>query len=120
MVGSARLLRARRASHRAEGAGHAVDDRDAVQQRARGDRAQHEILHGRLGGDPDSRSNATIAYSDSDSSSTPRYTVSRLPGRDHHHDAEQRDQAEDEVLALEEPAPLQVLARIQERDATVP
>src|SRR3990170_2338631 len=28
---------------------------------------------------PESRSNATIAYSDSDNSSTPRYTVSRLP-----------------------------------------
>ena len=28
---------------------------------------------------PESRSNATIAYSESDSSSTPRYTVSRLP-----------------------------------------
>ena len=65
---------------------------------------------------PESRSNATIAYSDSDSSSTPRYTVSRLSGRDHHHHAEQREQPEHEVLAPAGAALLQVLARVQERD----
>ena len=49
---------------------------------------------------PDSRSNATIAYSDSASSSTPRYTVSRLFADTITMMPSSANSAEHEVLAL--------------------
>ena len=56
----------------------AVDHRHAVQQAAGGDRAKTKYLHRGLRDPPESRLNATIAYSDNASSSTPRYSVTRL------------------------------------------
>ena len=57
-----------------------------------------------FGGEPESRSNATIAYSDSDSNSRPRYTVSRLPAETITIMPSSANSTEHEELALEQAA----------------
>ena len=65
----------------------------------------------------ESRLNATSVYCDSASTSSPRYKRQHAVRGDHDHDPEQAEQAENEELAFQEAVVLQVLARIEERDA---
>jgi hypothetical protein len=82
-------------------AGYPVHDREAVQQRARGDCAEHEVLHCRLGRDAgvaiecDHRVQRERQQLDAE---IHRQQAAR---RNHHHHAEQRDETENEILALE-------------------
>ena len=95
---------------------HAVDHRHAIEQRAGGDGAQHEVLHGRFGGDAGvaiERDHGVDGEREQLDADVHREQAVR--GRQHEH-AEQRGEREHEVLAAQQPAPVQVRARIQQRE----
>ena len=93
-----------------ERAGRAVDHRHPVEEHARGQRAEHEVLHRRLG-----RRASTCVHR--------HHRVERqrlqlesevereeVVGRDHHQHAEQREQRQHEGLAAEQAARFEVVA----------
>ena len=98
-----------------ERAGQSVDHRHAVEQRARGDGSQHEVLHGRLGRD------AGVAIEGHHRVHRQRQQLhaqvhrEQAVGRDQHEDAEQRRERQHVVLAAQDVACLQVGARVQQR-----
>jgi hypothetical protein len=97
-------------------AGDAVDDGESIQQGAGSDCPEHEVLHRGLGRD------ARFAIERHHRVERERQQLEaeinrhEIAGRGHDHDAEQCDQAQNEILAFEEAAALQILARIHERD----
>ncbi len=104
-----------------ERAGGAVDHRHAVEQHARGQRAQHEVLHRRLGGrvrPPVHRHHRVQRQRLQLEAEVER---EEAVGRDHHHHAEQREQRQHEGLAAEQPARREVAARVEQhqRDGEV-
>ena len=97
-----------------ESPGDSIKKRDAVQQGSRGDRAKHEILHGRF------RRHRRIAIEGDERVERERQQLEpevhrqHVPGRDHDHDPEQPEQRQDEELAAEQVMLLQIVPRIQE------
>jgi hypothetical protein len=95
----------------------AVNDRESVEHRSRCDRAEHEVFHRAFCGhigiaiDRDHRIERQRQQLDAE---IDRHETA---GGRHDHDAEQRDERQDEVLALEQAAADEVLARIYQRDA---
>src|SRR5690606_15880 len=86
-------------------AGDAVQQGNTIEQRARGDRTEHEVLHRRF------RRLRRVAVERDHRAERERLHLEaevqneQVVARYHDHDAEQSEQAEDEELALEE-APL--------------
>ena len=84
-----------------ERAGGAVHHRQAVEQEAAGQRAEHEILHRRFGG------RAVVAPHRDDGVQAQRHQLEaevddqEVVGREHDQDAEQREHREREELALQ-------------------
>ena len=92
-----------------------VQQRHAVEQRARRDGAQHEVLHRRFGGD------AGIAIEGDHGVQRQRQQLDadvhgeQVAGRRHHQHAEQRGQRQHVVLALLQAAALEVVAAVEQR-----
>ena len=82
-----------------ETAGGAVDHRHAVEQQAGGQRAQHEVLHGRLGGD------LVVAVDGNEAVGAERQHLEaevehhEMAAGDHHHHAQQGEQHDGVELA---------------------
>ncbi len=94
-----------------------VEQRDAVQQRSGRDRAEHEVLHRRLGRDCRVAIERDQRVLREREQLEPEVQREQAVRRDHDHDPEQPEQAQQEELALEQPVLLEVLARVQEHDA---
>ncbi len=98
-----------------ERTGEPVDQRHAVQQCARGDRAEDEILHGRFGAHPRvAVERHQRVHRQRQQLDAEVHRQQRVGGHQHE-DAEQRGERQHVVFAAQDVAVLQVGARIQQR-----
>jgi len=97
-----------------ERSGRAVDHRHAVQQQPGGQRAEHEVLHRRLGRE------RRVAVERHQRVQAERHQLQaeidgeEARGADHDHHAEQREQQQGDELAAQQAAVEQVLARVDQ------
>jgi len=106
---------ARRHLRDGQRAGRAVDHRHAVEEQPRGQRAKHEILHRRLGGQrrvPVQRDERVQAQRHQ--LEPQKHGEEAVGAREQHH-AEQREQQQAEEFAAQQPAIKQPLARVDQR-----
>ena len=81
-------------------AGDAVDHRHAVEQHARGQRAQHEVFHRRLGRDAGVALQGDHGIQRQRQQFEAEIQREEMAGRDHHHHAQHRKQRQHEELAF--------------------
>ncbi|KAG1389693.1 hypothetical protein G6F59_015459 [Rhizopus arrhizus] len=93
----------------------AVDHRHAVQQETRGQRAQHEVLHGGFGGHDVGATQGDQRVQRQRHQFQAKVDRDQVPGGDHDHLAQQREERQDiEFTALEQVADLRIHAAVDQ------